>query len=101
MAKQTHLTKQRLSEILSERLSLKDPEYHLENVGGRLVGHLISPTFKGKRDDQRQTLIWDALEAELGPNAARVVGMLLAYTPEEWNLGADGEQHPRKRKKVG
>jgi acid stress-induced BolA-like protein IbaG/YrbA len=101
MAKQTTLTKERLGRILNERLALKDPEYHLEKVGGRLVGHVVSRTFRGKRDDARQTLIWNALEAELGPDAARLVGMLLAYTPEEWNIGADGQQTTGRGKKAG
>jgi acid stress-induced BolA-like protein IbaG/YrbA len=95
------LTKDKLESILSKRLSLKDPQYFLEKFGGRLVGDVVSPTFKGKRPHQRQEMIWDALEAELGPDAVKLVGMLLAYTPGEWDPNADDEATPNKRKKVG
>ena len=95
------LTKDKLESVLSKRLSLKDPQYFLEKVGGRLVGDVISTTFRGKRDHRRQEMIWDALEAEFGPEAVKLVGMLLAYTPGEWDPNADDEGTPTKRKKVG
>ncbi len=79
------LTKDRLEKILTKRLLLDHPEYHLQKVGGRLVGNIISPTFRGKRDHQRQEMIWKALEDALGEESVRRVGMLLAYSPEEWN----------------
>lgn len=80
------LTKQRLEEILVEGIRLKDPEFHLRNVEGRLSGSVISPSFAGKRDHERQQMIWDSLERVLGADSVRLVGLLLAYTPEEWNL---------------
>ena len=95
------LTKDKLESILNSRLSLKDPVYDLERYDNRLFGSIISPTFKGKRDHKRQEMIWDALEAELGPKAAAMVGMLLAYTPEEWHFGEEPRATPRRRKKVG
>jgi len=52
-------------------------------------------------------MIWDALEAEFGPADARAgVGMLLAYTNDEWevpleaSLTANGA-NPRARKRAG
>ena len=95
------LTKDKLKSILNERLSLEDPQYFLEKVGTRLVGHIVSSSFRGKRDHKRMEMIWDALEAELGPDSFKVVGMLLPYTPEEWNIDADETVTTRKRKKVG
>jgi acid stress-induced BolA-like protein IbaG/YrbA len=85
---------------LSDRLRLKDPEFMLEKVGTRLVGNIVSTSFKGKSDLERQKMIWDALEDEFGPDSVRVVGMLLAYTPEEWNFGAQ-ELPKRKPGKAG
>jgi acid stress-induced BolA-like protein IbaG/YrbA len=95
------LTKDKLQAILTSGLSLKDPEFHLEKVSGLLVGHIISPSFRGKRDHQRQNAIWDVLEAKFGTEAVKLVGMLLAYTPEEWGVGGDETVTTRKRKKVG
>ena len=98
MAKEASLTQARLAEILRKRLSLVDPQCHFERVDGRIIGDLVSPSFKGKRDHERQQLIWDALDAELGAEAASLVGMLLAYTPDEWNVGGDRKPARRARK---
>ena len=95
------LTKKKLEELLTHRLELADPEFHLERSGRRLVGHVISPTFRGRRDHERQNLIWDALEASLGAEAVLQVGMLLAYTPEEWDIDEDEKPAAKRRKKAG
>jgi acid stress-induced BolA-like protein IbaG/YrbA len=98
---QGKLTKEKLEQVLTNRLLLESPVFLLEKAGGRLVGDVISPTFKAKRDHERQKLIWDALDAELGAESVRLVGMLLAYTPAEWNLGANEKPEGRKRSKAG
>ena len=95
------LSKERLETSLVRRLKLRDAEFHLERAGDRLVGDIVSPTFKGKPDHQRQNLIWDALDAEFGADVRHRVGMLLAYTPEEWNLGEEGQPAVKKARKAG
>src|SRR5437016_5895710 len=95
------LTKDELAKILTERLKLIEPEFHLEKVGPRIIGNIISPTFKGKRDHQRQKMIWDALQEEFGADSVLKIGMLLAYTPEEWRLGAITQTDTKKVKKAG
>jgi len=97
----TKLTKEKLQTILATRLRLVDPRFLLEKVGGRWVGNVVSPSFEYKRDHERQRLIWDALEGELGVDAVRLVGMLLAYTPQEWELDADETPAAKKSKKAG
>ena len=92
------LTKDKLKEILTNRLRLTDPEFRLEKAGPRLVGNVISETFRGKRDHERQKLLWDALQAELGEESVRLVGLLLAYTPDEWNLDLDQKPSARAKK---
>jgi acid stress-induced BolA-like protein IbaG/YrbA len=92
------LTKKKLEEILTSRLQLADPDFRLEKAGDRLVGNVISETFKGKRDRERQKLVWDALESEFGEDSVRLVGLLLAYTPDEWNLGSDEKPTPKAKK---
>ena len=91
------VTKKELEDVLTRRLRLAEPEFRLEKSGSKISGSVISSTFRGKRDHERQDLIWDALEAEFGVESPRMVGMLLAYTPDEWNLGSESG----KAKKAG
>ena len=79
------VTQASLRKVLTDELKLKSPEFHLSTGRAGLInGHVISSTFKGKRDRQRQGMIWDALEFGFGREVAKQVGMLLAYTPDEW-----------------
>ena len=98
------LTLQALRKLLSEELKLKSPEFFL-SVGpaGFLNGHIVSPSFKGMGDRQRQGMIWDALADRIGPDASKVVGMLIAYAPEEWyaDENAVSAAEKPKRKKAG
>jgi acid stress-induced BolA-like protein IbaG/YrbA len=89
------MTHERLKEILTRRLRLRDPQFRLEGKG-RVSGRVVSSTFAGKGDSDRQKLIWDALDAELGPGSVKEVGMLLAYTPDEWDLQLEGHMSPRR-----
>ncbi len=94
------VTKDELRRILTDGLHLKDPTFMLEKAGTRISGNVVSPSFKGQKDHERQKKIWDVLEENLGAESVKVVGMLLAYTPEEWNFGT--EQAPKGRvRKVG
>lgn len=54
--------------------------------GGKVSGNVVSVVFAGKDDSKRQRLIWDALDKHFGEAAPQVVGTLLAYTPDEWNV---------------
>jgi len=80
------MSKVKLQEILTRRLGLVRPIFRLERIGTKLAGSIVSETFKGKSDRRRMHMIWDALEAELGPEYFRQVGALLIYSPEEWNI---------------
>jgi len=99
MANLMKLSREKLEHVLTERLALTDPLFLLRKHDGQWVGNIISPSFKRKGDYQRQVLIWDALDAELGAYANRLVGMLLCYTPDEWNLDADTELVSKKKKR--
>ena len=83
------MSHEKLKEILIRRLKLKDPQFRLEGRG-RISGSLVSATFAGKRAHQRQQMIWDALDEELGAASTKEVGMLLAYAPDEWDLPLEG-----------
>ena len=88
------VSKAKLQHVLTKRLGLKDADFVLEKVRFELSGSIISPTFKGKKDHERQRMIWDALDDEFGAESVRLVGTLLAYTPEEW--GVNREASPSK-----
>jgi acid stress-induced BolA-like protein IbaG/YrbA len=88
------MSKVKLQQLLTSRLGLAHPVFRLERIGAKHSGSIISETFRGKTAKQRQTMVWDALESELGADAAKEVGIFLLYTPEEWNIDL-----PQARKK--
>jgi len=76
-----------LEDFLIAELNLVSPQFELERLpGGKISGSIISDSFNGMSDSQRQKEIWDALEKDLGNEATRKVGTLLAYTNTEWNV---------------
>lgn len=74
---------------LTQRLKLTTPRFVLEPAGTKVSGSIVSPTFRGMPDSERQRRIWDALDEEYGPDSVQRVGSLLAFTPDEWNLGEE------------
>lgn len=93
-------TAQKLQEILKERLSIEDLEFYPEKLpGGKLSGNIVSDSFHGANNIERQRRIWDALEAEFGDRSHDVVGTLLAYTKEEWHVPLQGDLPPIKERK--
>jgi acid stress-induced BolA-like protein IbaG/YrbA len=85
------MSKIKLQQLLTRRLRLNEPVFKLEKIGSKLAGSIISQTFKGKSARQRQEMIWDALDAELGAESVHEVGTLLTYTPQEWNIDLPAE----------
>jgi acid stress-induced BolA-like protein IbaG/YrbA len=81
------MTEEALRDILTERLGLASPRFEFERLpGGKLSGSVVSDTFKGLTDSDRQDRIWSALDEALGEQASSVVGTLLAYTDAEWDV---------------
>lgn len=75
--------------VLTSRLHLESPRFALESAGAKVSGSIISASFRGMTDSQRQRLIWDALHAEYGPESVQRGGSFLAFTPDEWDLNED------------
>ncbi len=94
------LTQTRLKEILTKELKLREPRFALRKYGTQHYGSVISETFARKGDYDRQLMIRTALERALGPMVNRKVGMILAYTPCEWDIDLD-EVPVRKKAKAG
>ena len=90
----------KLKTVLTKRLRLRDPEFHLERLsGGKLSGNIVSDTFRGVDDVERQRRIWDALDEEFGDGSREVVGTLLAYTKGEWHVPLEGDPPGMKRQR--
>jgi acid stress-induced BolA-like protein IbaG/YrbA len=94
------MSKVRLQELLGKSLKLAHPVFHLDRIGGRFSGSIVSPSFAGKSDLERQQMIWDALGKEVGPESVQVVGTLLAYTPDEWDIDLAAESSNGARARV-
>lgn len=92
------MRKEELGALLTRRLRLAEPRFKLRRSEGRLSGSVVSDTFKGKTDSARQQMIWDALDAEFGAGSVHQVGMLLAYTPDEWDVDLPAAPKPLKAK---
>ena len=80
------MSKIKVKRLLTRRLGLASPRFVLEHVGDMVMGSVISETFTGSDDFARQQSIRSALRDELNPASLRQVGMILAYTPEEWDF---------------
>jgi len=75
--------------VLTNKLHLQEPIFKLEPAGSKVSGSVISLSFRGLTDSERQQRLWDALDAEYGPESVHRVGSLLAFTPDEWNIDED------------
>ena len=93
------LTNKKLIEVLKEELHAKDAEFHLERWDNRASGRIISRVFKGMGDSDRQSAILDALERRFGPQGYRLIGMLLAFTPDEWDMKLEGHANGNGKKR--
>ena len=78
-----------IQSTLTRRLKLKAPRFALETVGTKVGGSIISASFRGMADSERQRQIWDALDAEYGAESVKRAGAFLAFTPDEWDLDDD------------
>jgi len=81
--------KEELTILLSDPASgIQGPKLDLEEgPNGKVGGFIISPTFEGKSQIERQNMLWDYLDARLDPEKARHIVSLVTITPEE------GEEH--------
>jgi len=83
------MSHEKLKEILTRRLKLKDPQFPPRRqepyLRQRHVGNL-----RREKSPPAPADDWDALDEELGTASVKEVGMLLAYAPDEWDLPLEG-----------
>ena len=82
------MSKVKIQRLLTGRLGLESPRFLLENDGDMIIGSVISRSFEGSDDFERQQSIRNTLREELDPDSVQQVGMIFAYTPEEWDFDA-------------
>ena len=100
------VTKAALQDLLTRRARLKAPRFKIRMADDKWIGAVVSDSFKGMTNLQRQRRMWKAIHAALDGVAARRVGMLLAYTDDEWDEPLEGipfarTTRPRPRRKAG
>ena len=95
-----NVSKKMLTDILTRGLRLREPRFVMERWDDKWNGSIISPSFRGKGDFARQQAIWTVLEKGLGAKPFRFVGMLLAYTPQEWNWNFEEDVANGSRRKA-
>ena len=78
-----------IQETLTVKLNLEAPRFQLESAGAKVSGSIISASFRGMADSERQRRIWDALDKAFGPEAVHRVGTFLAFTPDEWDINGN------------
>lgn len=60
------------------------PEFDLEETpGGKIGGFIISPTFVGKSQIERQNMVWDYLDSHLDKEQILHIVSLVTVTPDE------------------
>ena len=89
------LTKRALEELLTRRARLKAPRFRLRFAENKLVGAVISDSFKGMTNYERMRRMRDAVDGALDEGNARRVGLLLPYTDDEWDEPVAGLPSPR------
>jgi len=77
---------ERIEEIkrVLEKLGLEKLEIDMEeSVSGKIGGFIVSKSFEGMSQLERQNYIWDHLEKELSEEKHKRIRIILTLTPEE------------------
>ena len=70
--------------IKSSESGIDAPELELEETSnGKVGGVVISPTFAGKPQLDRQNMLWDFLDHHLGRDQILHIVSLVTLTPDE------------------
>ena len=77
--------KKDLETLISDPASgIATPEFDLEETpNGKVGGFIISPTFVGKSQIERQNMLWDYLDDKLDKEKILHIVSLVTVTPDE------------------
>ena len=70
--------------ISSPTSGIATPEFDLEETpAGKVGGFIISPSFAGKSQIERQNMLWDYLDKSLSKEQILRIVALVTVTPDE------------------
>jgi len=73
-----------ISTLSSPTSGIFSPQFDLEKTpSGRVGGFIVSPTFEGMSQFDRQHLVWDYLDKVFGPDRLTNIVTLVTVTPDE------------------
>ena len=77
--------KEKIETLISDSASkIAEPEFDLEETsGGKVGGFIISATFVGKSQVERQNMLWDYLDDKLDKEQILHIVSLVTVTPDE------------------
>ncbi len=77
--------KEKLENLINNSAcDIEEPEFDLqETPGGKVGGFIISPTFVGMSQIERQNMVWDYLDKNLDKREILHIVSLVTVTPEE------------------
>lgn len=77
--------KEKIETLISNHESgIATPEFDLEETpGGKVGGFIISATFVGKSQIERQNIVWDYLDSNLDKKEILHIVSLVTVTPDE------------------
>lgn len=83
---------EKLEQVLQKEISpLDEVNLYPAPDGKKVKGYLISETFAGMEDADRQDHLWDIFEANFDSTEQRRILSILAYTPEEYRAFREEE----------
>lgn len=56
----------------------------VEEQRGRFVAHVVSPSFEGMDDGERQSQVWEQVRQRFGLQASVDIEFVFTYSPSEW-----------------
>ena len=72
-----------IARLKAPNSGIDHPEFDLEEASGKVTGVLISKTFEGMSQLDRQDLVWNYLKGVFDPGELLDIVVLITVTPNE------------------
>lgn len=74
---------ERVIDVLRQRYPDIQDGLEVVEETGRVLGSIVSSSFRGLDHEERQRLVWNHLDVELNSDELRLVGPIVTLTPAE------------------